>query len=230
MKDCNYSERVAGVNYVEFLRVLHGRLKPATYFEIGVQFGDTLKLANCATICVDPRFQCEINVLCGKPVCHCYQMTSDEFFGANNPTAIFGRPIDFAFLDGMHWFEFLLRDFINTEKHCASRSTIVMHDCLPPGFYMTTRDNDAVNHPESDFKGWWAGDVWKIVPTLIKYRPDLSISITDCAPTGLVIVTNLNPDDTILTTNYNQILTEFKEMDREEFEHYWKNVFIDHAA
>jgi hypothetical protein len=70
----------------------------------------------------------------------------------------------------------------------------------------------------------------EIVPTLIKYRPDLSISITDCAPTGLVIVSNLNPGDTILATNYDQILTEFKEMDREEFENYWENVFIEHAA
>ena len=34
-----------------------------------------------------------------------------------------GLPIDLAIIDGMHQFEFALRDFINIEKHSSPQST-----------------------------------------------------------------------------------------------------------
>jgi len=43
----------------------------------------------------------------------------------------FGVDTDRARFRGMHQFEFALRDFINIEKHCTSRSTILIHDCYP---------------------------------------------------------------------------------------------------
>jgi hypothetical protein len=40
--------------------------------------------------------------------------------------------IDRAFIDGMHCFEFVLRDFINTERYMSWTSVIVFNDVLPP--------------------------------------------------------------------------------------------------
>jgi len=134
MEDADFRQFVDGKNYVHLLTDLHTSLKPERYLEIGVLAGATLALSSCATIAVDPKFRIKTNALGDKPVCHFHQQTSDAFFEEQNPTEILGGPIDLAFLDGMHWFEFLLRDFINTERHCAPGSAIVMHDCLPPGF------------------------------------------------------------------------------------------------
>lgn len=230
MRDVDFRGRVSGKPYVSLLEEIHKKAKPRTYFEIGVQFGDTIKLAECATIGVDPRFRCETNIIGGKPICYLFQQTSDIFFERNNPSAIFGRSIDLAFLDGMHLFEFLLRDFINTEKHCARESVIALHDCLPPGFYMTSRDMADANHPRSAFPGWWAGDVWKMIPALQEYRPELSVTIIDSAPTGLVLITNLNPSDNTLSENYDKITNDFQSMDRNNFTKYWATVQVTSAS
>ena len=40
------------------------------------------------------------------------QETSDHFFAETAETALAGR-VDFAFIDGLLWSEFVLRDFIN---------------------------------------------------------------------------------------------------------------------
>jgi len=230
MQDANYGQKVSGKQYLEFLLDLHQKLKPETYLEVGVQTGISLQQSSCASIGVDPEFICKTDIIGKKPTCFLYQMASDDFFAKYSPSQIFGQVIDLAFLDGMHWFEFLLRDFMNTEKHCAARSTIVLHDCLPPGFIMTSRNIKDSFLPETNFRGWWTGDVWKIVPTLLKYRPDLSVTVTDCMPTGLVIISNLDPENAILSENYDEILAQYKEMDREEYEEYWKGVQITPAS
>jgi hypothetical protein len=230
MRDANYANRVSGRHYIDLLADIHDKLKPSTYFEIGVQADKSLELATCPTVAVDPVFIFDKKAIFTKPSCCMYQKTSDDFFANHSPSNILGSKIDLAFLDGMHWFEFLLRDFINTEKHCGQNSTIILHDCLPPGFYMTSRDINDSAHPLSAFQGWWAGDVWKIVPTLQKYRPDLKVTVTDCVPTGLVIITNLDPKNETLAVNYDQIVGSFKELDRDEFENYWGDVKITPAS
>jgi hypothetical protein len=54
--------------------------------------------------------------------------------------------------------------------------------------------------------------VWKVVLILRKYRPELHVTIVDAAPTGLVICTNLNPESTILTESYHDIVEEFRDL------------------
>ena len=39
--------------------------------------------------------------------------------------------VDLVFIDGLHLFEFALRDFFNAEAWCSRTSTIVLHDCVP---------------------------------------------------------------------------------------------------
>ena len=134
-------------------------------------------------------------------------MTSDEFFAAHDPKQVLGGPVDFAFLDGMHWCEFLLRDFFNTERHSRPNSVIAMHDCLPVEWPMAERvqGTPAVrdHHRHS-----WAGDVWRTAMILKKHRPDLQITAYAAPPTGLVCVTNLSPRSTVLSDSYASLVRE----------------------
>src|SRR5687768_9949099 len=111
-------KRVNGENYLVLLKTLHTLLKPRTYLEIGAEVGISLSLAECASVAVDPAFRLTKDVIRSKPSLHLYQTTSDAFFRSFDPIGILGDKIELAFLDGMHLYEFLLRDFMNTERYC----------------------------------------------------------------------------------------------------------------
>ncbi len=191
-----------GLDYRDFLDALHQQLRFDWYLEVGSQTGRSLAKSRSPSIAVDPVFRIKYDVAANKPHLHLYQATSDDFFAAGHLKALKAKP-DFSFLDGMHLYEYLLRDFINTEAAAKPTSVIAMHDCCPFGHGMTTRDID--NIP----RGAWTGDVWKLIPILQEYRPDLTIQVLDCAPTGLVVVSNLDPKNTALTKAYDKILARY---------------------
>jgi hypothetical protein len=195
-----------GEIYTHTLASLHLALKPRSYLEIGVLHGDTLALALCPTVGVDPAFQITQDVEAGKPSLQLFETTSDDFFARNDLRALLGGPVGMAFLDGMHQFDFLLRDFINTEAACDDASVVLMHDCLPRDALMTGAADETA---PSRFPGYWTGDVWKIVPVLRQWRPDLDLSVLDALPTGLGAVTRLNPASTVLKDNYDAIVAEW---------------------
>jgi hypothetical protein len=202
---------LTGESYQRVLQRLHETLRPATYLEIGVQTGATLALARCASIGIDPEFRFGnidiVRRIIAKPSLALYQIPSDDFFARFDPTGLFGAPIDFAFLDGMHRCEFLLRDFFNTERHCRPNSVIALHDCLPLESPMAERDPDlAPVDPRR--QGMWTGDVWRTALLLKRRRPDLQITVLDAAPTGLVLITNLDPRNTLLSDNHDQFVAE----------------------
>lgn len=198
--------------YVEILKQVHKVLKPRSYFEIGTNTGTTLAISRCASIAVDPSISItweEIsNGVFHKPSLNLFQMTSDDFFREQSPFDIFKSSIDLAFLDGMHRCEFLLRDFINTERHCRRNSIIVLHDCLPIEVGIASRDIDKTTPEQPHHDGWWAGDVWRTARLIKQYRPDLHITCIDARPTGLVFITNLNPDNSVLADGYNNFVRE----------------------
>ncbi len=208
-----HGQTVAGESYQKVLGRLHDVLGPKSYLEIGVSTGATLALSHCATIGVDPAFMIDTPVLGRKPFCGLYQMTSDAFFAAHNPSLIFGGPVELAFLDGLHFFEFLLRDFINTERHAHHNSIICLHDCIPADSHVGRRDDDDRSlAPQSLHEGWWAGDVWKVTAFLMKYRPELQLHAFDAEPTGLIAVTGLDPASTLLADRYFDILAEYRDL------------------
>ena len=199
----------SGTHYTKILRDLHTTLSPKSYLEIGTETGRTLELATCPSIAVDPNFKLQSGtVVINKPVCHLYQMTSDDFFASHNPSTILGRPIDVAFLDGMHRCEFLLRDFLNTEKFCRRNSIILLHDCLPLEYPMTTRVRGAATASREERQPWWTGDVWRTAQALKQFRPDLVLTAYDAALTGLVAITNLDPASTLLLDRYHEIVDQ----------------------
>jgi len=198
----------AGVGYLEVLRTLHKVLQPRNYFEIGTFTGASLALADCASLAIDPGFLFEdievVRRIVSKPRLLLFRMASDLFFQQHDPCALLGEKIQLAFLDGMHRCEFLLRDFINTERHCARNSIIVLHDCVPVEEPMTDRGYLARPPIEPHREHWWAGDVWRTARLLRQMRPDLSFTTLDAPPTGLVLITNLDPGSTALSDCYDE--------------------------
>jgi hypothetical protein len=197
-----------GVPYLRFLRRLYEHCAPRSYLEIGTRHGRSLEAFDCDAICIDPHMRPGPTSYGKRARTYCYQMTSDGFFQSENVKQIFPAGVDVAFLDGMHRYEFLLRDFINTEKACHQGSLILMHDCFPGSVDITGRVPPG---------GPWAGDVWKLVPILKKYRPDLDLHLIDCPPTGLFLAQKLDQGSEVLQRKYDDIVAEFDELSLENY-------------
>lgn len=208
----------SGMFYQTFLETLTSARRVNNYLEIGVQTGLLLSKINANhAYAVDPYFNLSNNVAANKKSVSLHHQTSDEFFDKwTGPTD--GGKLDFAFLDGMHLFEYLLRDFYNAERMSQSGALISLHDCMPLNEFMTDRDETLAikRGAGSAFPSAWTGDVWKMIPILKKFRPDLSVICVDAAPTGLVFVTNLNPSNTSLRDAYLPIVKEFASLPNDE--------------
>ena len=171
--------RPQGLRYFRFLKALHQRVRPDWYLEIGTFTGSSLRFADCNFVAIDPAFQLhQIPPMKGREMVF-FQDTSDAFFKSGAARRLKGK-INLAFLDGLHHYEALLRDFTNIEPLMADGGMVVIHDCLPSTVAMTSR----IQTPETE----WAGDVWKTLMILLEERPDLQIDVLDAAPTGMVAI------------------------------------------
>jgi hypothetical protein len=208
-----------GLYYLDWLKEAEPIMEPRMYFEVGTHAGDSIKMIGCDAVCVDPNFVITTDVLLRRRHTHFFQGTADAFFAdRNTPNRLFPNGIDLAFLDGLHFFEVLLRDFINTEKFTKPGSLILLHDCLPLNTRMAERERrDGGEDEPPDIRDFWTGDVWKVVPIIARFRPDITISYLDCGPTGLVACTGLDPTDTTLTEHFEEILPEFQDLTLQEF-------------
>ncbi|NGO76008.1 class I SAM-dependent methyltransferase [Streptomyces sp. YC504] len=205
-----------------FLRQLHKVYRPRNYLEIGVNDGRSLTLSRVPSVAVDPAFKVTSELSCDV---HLVKSTSDAFFNRPDPlihlrngrnpfralarrdplNLVGGDPrIDLAFIDGMHLFEFALRDFMNVEKHSRWSSVIVLDDMLPRNVDEAARDRHT---------GMWTGDVFKVVQALRRHRPDLVVVELDTKPTGVVAVFGADPTSTVLKDNYDKIIEEFHSED-----------------
>jgi hypothetical protein len=201
----------------EFLAALHTGLHPRNYLEIGVGTGLSLELSRVPSIGVDPHFQVQTEVRTDVSL---IRQTSDRFFerrhplsyvqGGRNPWRnirhgrpvlgrLVGRPtVDFAFIDGMHLFEFALRDFMNVERLSSPTTVIVLDDMLPRNATEANRERVTKD---------WTGDVYKLVGVLRQYRPDLLAILVDTQPTGLLVILAPDHTSTVLQDHYDEIVT-----------------------
>lgn len=185
--------------YYDLLAQIHEHLRPKLYVEIGVHEGHSLAFVQpgTRTIGVDP----EPKVAEPPDGCTIVTATSDDFFA--DPRALAGERIDLAFADGLHLWEQTLRDVANLERHSSPDGTILIHDCNPIDEITSARKRTTMI---------WSGDVWKTVVALRRYRPDLSVSTVDVEPTGLAIVTGLDPESTVLHDRYDKIVATIDEL------------------
>jgi hypothetical protein len=80
--------------------------------------------------------------------------TSDDFFESNDTS------FDVVFIDGLHTYEQVRRDVINSIKSLNKGGWIALHDMLPR--------NWLEHHVPIITQGAWTGDVWKIAFELVK--------------------------------------------------------------
>lgn len=207
------------MNRHEFLRQLHAQLRPRNYLEIGVNDGRSLALSRVPSIAVDPAFRITVPIRCDV---HLVKETSDDFFAREDPIRHLrssrdprknlrrGRPpfgawigkttVDLAFIDGLHLFEFALRDFMNTERLTGPSSVIVLDDMLPRNVDEAARDRHT---------GDWAGDVYKVIPVLREHRPDLVVIPVNTTPTGVLVVVGADATNTVLPERYDDIVARW---------------------
>ena len=183
------------MNYLDFIAQLHEALQPRSYLEIGVRGGDSLSLSRCESIGIDPDFTVNRELRAPTTL---MRSTSDDYFAALGDRSPFeGKPIDFAFIDGMHLVEFVVKDFANVEMRSEWSTVVVLDDVLPRNVDEAARDR----HTRE-----WTGDVFKIRNVLGSVRPDLSLIWVDTQPTGLMIVLGLDPHNRQLTDRYDEIV------------------------
>ncbi len=189
----------------QFIKGVHRSYRPRSYLEIGVNDGRSLALSRVPSIGVDPEFKVTAPISCDVRL---VKATSDAFFARKNPTGhLPGETVDFAFIDGMHLFEFVLRDFINVEKYANPHSVILIDDVLPRSVDEAARDR----HTSA-----WTGDVFKIIQVLGQHRPDLTLIQLDTKPTGLLMVLGADPGNSTLRDSYDQILSDNLREDPQE--------------
>jgi hypothetical protein len=196
-------------DYLVLLERIHAQTLPRSYVEIGIRDGRSLALALPGTriVGIDPAFSLH-HIVDRKA--QCFAEKSDDFFANHDLRAMLGDlPVDLAFVDGMHRFEFALRDFANLERNAGPDSVILVHDCNPP-----TRESA---NPKQDTY-LWAGDVWKLLVCLAAERPDLDVSVVDVAPTGLAIIRSLDPSSNVLFDRQDEIIERYRALDFSVFE------------
>lgn len=167
----------------DFLSALHDAVRPRTYLEIGVNYGQSLSLSRVPTVAVDPEFSITEEL---QADVHVARTTSDEFFARANPLAHLPEPlVDLAFIDGMHLAEFTLRDVLAVERFTHPTSVIVLDDVLPRSVTEANRTRTTAG---------WTGDVYKVPIALRELCAPMVVLEVDTEPTGVAVV--LCPDAT----------------------------------
>ena len=101
------------------------------------------------------------------------KITSDEFFKQNK------NKYDCIFIDGLHIYDQVKRDIVNSSKCLNKNGFILVHDCLPKSLSAQAVPRHRYN---------WNGDVWKAIVDL-RRDPDLEI-FTCIADEGISVIQN----------------------------------------
>jgi SAM-dependent methyltransferase len=124
----NYN-RIALVNF------LLSRKREPAYLEIGCNTNDLFDSVPCENkIGVDPALGGNVRA------------TSDEFFATNR------QFFDVVFIDGLHTYEQVRRDVLNSIRFLKPGGYVALHDMLP-GSWLESH--------VPRISGMWTGDVWK---------------------------------------------------------------------
>lgn len=203
--NCDVFESFEKRDYYDLFAEIHAKHQPRVYLEIGVATGKSLALARTGTraLGIDPALAAQGSPLYHSPenLPHLYGMTSDGFFATVDVSKEMGQPcFDVAFIDGLHHFDQVLRDFINLERFAGKDSVILIHDCLPINPQVATRERSTA---------FWTGDVWKIIPCLKAVRPELEIVTLPAAPAGLALVRCLDSTSKVLARQYHAVVEQF---------------------
>ena len=181
--------RFPGPTYRDVLSWLHEELRPASYVEIGVFRGDTLRLAHPPTVVlgIDPVMLPQA-AEGWRTQTHLQQLTSNEFFAKHSLSQFWEvNRFDLAFVDGLHQFEQALQDILHLEQYAGPESVVAVHDTIPLDEESARPDQATTFH---------TGDVWKLVPVLKQFRPRLEVTTVWTGPSGLTLIRGFGRDRT----------------------------------
>ena len=172
-----------------------------SYCEIGVDKSYTLnkvkKIAKIDAIGVDPFRNTDI------------KKSSDIFFKTNK------RKFDLIFIDGLHEFDQVLRDFENSIQSTNEDGIILIDDCLPSSY------NEQLI-PRIQRK--WTGDTWKLL--FLIHELNFEYIISNCQ-SGIGII-KVNKSKLKYIKNLN--ISRFKKLDFNYFcENYKKLNIKNHS-
>ena len=178
------------------LAEIHDQLQPSFYLEIGVQKGTSLGLAACKSVGVDPMPQLKTTL---PATAELVVQTSDEFFRQTAPKMLSESP-DLVMIDGMHLFEYALRDFINVEKYAKPWTLVLIDDVFPCHPVQAARRRRTRT---------WTGDVWKLYEALQEHRPELYYLPLDVSPTGVLLIAVLDAGNATLEGEYERLRARY---------------------
>jgi hypothetical protein len=110
-----------------------------------------------------------------------------------------GAP-DLVFVDGLHTFTAVLDDLIGVERIAGPNTVVLFHDMIP--LDEPTQRPDRVH-------AFYTGDVWKLLPAVWDLRPDLDMVTVCTSPSGLTILTGLDPSNRVLAEQRSEILAKY---------------------
>ena len=144
----------------DLIKYLHSKYNFKSYLEIGCDKDQLFsKISIKDKIGVDPYSGGNL------------KKTSDEFFNDNK------LKFDCVFIDGLHIYNQVKNDILNSLKSLNNNGFVLVHDCLP-----STLSSQAVPR----YKMVWHGDVWKAIVDL---RRDDNLEIFTClADSGIAII------------------------------------------
>ena len=123
--------------------------------------------------------------------------TSDDFFKENN------KKFDIIFIDGLHTYEQVKKDILNSADSLKKNGIILVHDCMPDSM-----SKQAVPR----YRMVWNGDVWKAIVDL---RQNNELEIYTCEiDQGIGIIKK---------TRNSSILKMKKNIKDLKFEDYYNN-------
>ena len=119
--------------------------------------------------------------------------TSDDFFNNNQKT------FDLIFIDGLHEYDQVKKDILNSLKFLNKNGIVLVHDCLPD-----CCSKQAVPR----YRMTWNGNVWKAIVDL---RTDSEIEIFTCEiDQGIAVIQN-KQNSAILQINKKAKKLTFKD-------------------
>ena len=123
--------------------------------------------------------------------------TSDNFFEKNKDM------FDIIFIDGLHIYEQVKKDILNSIKYLNDEGVILIHDCLP---------DSMAKQAVPRYKMQWNGDVWKAIVDL---RRNTDLEIFTCEIDQGIGIIKKNKNTSILKID--------KPIEKLKFEDYYKN-------
>ena len=123
--------------------------------------------------------------------------TSDNFFEKNKDM------FDIVFIDGLHIYEQVKKDILNSIKYLNDEGVILIHDCLP---------DSMAKQAVPRYKMQWNGDVWKAIVDL---RRNTDLEIFTCEIDQGIGIIKKNKNTSILKID--------KPIEKLKFEDYYEN-------